>query len=212
MTIKLSTWHDELMVNVAGAPMGAIKLALDKAIAEFLRKSGAYAMEIPGIRLRPGHADYTIPKQPQGPILFIYGMYFEGRPLKALTVEQWLTYPTSQGDMPFHYRRYLNEPNRFTLSPTPMTATTSLIVPHVAFGYSPGCTENFPEQFESQWYDTILSGAIYRLCAMPGKPYTDATVATLHAKLFRTGIATARDQARKLFVRDEVPFRFPKWA
>lgn len=51
----------------------------------------------------------------------------------------------------------------------------------------------------SSWFETILSGTLYRLYGQPAKPYSSPTLAQLHAGLYRRGVAMARDTAKRGF-------------
>jgi len=211
MTVKLETWLDELATHAPGASIPAMEQALQSALKDFLLRSGAFAKEIPGVLLRKDRPTYTLSKQPEGPIIFLYELFYKGRTLSFVPAENWLRLQPNAGE-PTHFRRYVDEPLRFTVWPTPSADLPERVIPYVAFGYGIKCQEYLPDLFSTHWYEYILSGAIFKLCSQQNKPYSDATLAQVHAKLFRAGIATARDQARKQFTRSETPFVFPKWA
>lgn len=213
MAIQLSDWYDELAVNVPGATVAGMEQALQKTLADFLRRSGAFSKDIPSIALRAARSTYTISKQPEGPIILVHDFFFRGRPLAFIDQVQWMSLDLDRtAEAPWGVRRYIDEPLRFTVYPTPEADLTDRVTPYVSFGYSSTCQDYLPDFFATQWYEVILSGAIFRLCSQQGKPYTDATIAGLHGRKFTAGIATARDQASKQFTKAETPFRFPTWA
>jgi len=64
----------------------------------------------------------------------------------------------------------------------------------------------------STWFETILAGTLYRLCAQPAKPYSSPDLAKLNAALYRRGIQQARDTARRGFTDGGGNWRFPYFA
>lgn len=212
MTVGVSLWTDEVLVHAPGATVAGVEQAVKGAIAEFLRRSSAYVLDLPGIRLRAGRADYQIPGPSEGPILFVHQLVFRGRPLGSMAIPQWLQRATGDAGMPVGFRRYLNDPTKFTVTPTPIEDFGDLVYPYVAVGFNPECADHLPDMFRTHWYDIIRAGALYRLCSQQTKPYTDATVAITSARLFSSGIAQARDEARKQFTTSETDWCYPKWA
>ena len=58
-----------------------------------------------------------------------------------------------------------------------------------------------PYDLMTTYWETLLSGALYRLHLQPGKPYSDMNGATIHGKLYRSGIASARADIQAGHVR-----------
>ena len=204
-------WFDEVAVNAPGVSRDGMTLAINGAISEFFRRSGAYAKAIPDIRIVAGRDTYIIPKQEEGPILYIHAVFYDNRPLPFADGLSWERLSPGTG-APRLFRAYVDDPYKIRVHPTPTESDTDGLTPYVAFGFDPACQPNLPAMVTTQWYDVILSGAIFRLAAQPRKPYTDATLAGLHGRLFRAGIATAREQARRQFVGADEAFFFPAWA
>lgn len=210
MTVTVSSWYDELLVHAPGASIGGMQQALDSALAEFLRRSGAYVKDLSGISLRAGKEHYYIPQPSEGPVLFVHALMFNQKPLRPLMIPQWQARTVATG-VPTHFRRYLDDANKFSVSPVPVD-DTGVVYPYVAFGYNPELRDHLPDLFKLQWYDAILDGALYRLCSQQNKPYSDPTMALVRGKSFRAAIAQARDEARKQFTTMETPWRYPAWA
>ena len=69
-----------------------------------------------------------------------------------------------------------------------------------------------PYDLWTTYWEALLSGALYRLCMQPGKPYSDLQAASVHAKLYRSGIASARADAQAHHLRDGSEWSFPYFA
>ena len=69
MAVELSRWYDEVATQASGASIKGIELALKSTVAEFMRESAAFAMELPGLTLRANKSTYYIPRPDDGPII-----------------------------------------------------------------------------------------------------------------------------------------------
>lgn len=63
----------------------------------------------------------------------------------------------------------------------------------------------------SSWFETILAGTLYRLYSQPAKPYSSPLLAQVNSSIYRRGIASARDTARRGFTAGR-PVGFPYFA
>ncbi len=68
---------------------------------------------------------------------------------------------------------------------------------------------NLPEELFSNWFETILSGTLFRLYATPAKPYTNPQAAAYHGKKWMAGISRARDIAQRDYTDGPGRWRFP---
>jgi len=213
MAVEISHWYDEVMVHASGVTTAGAEQAIKGAVAEFMRDSAAFAVELPGITLRAGKDTYYIPPPQDGPIICLIAVMYQNRPLTPRTALNWAQTPRAQSsDSPTYFRADVADNTKIVISPAPATTLTDKLIPYAALGYSGTCKSSVPDVFCRQWYDVILSGALKRLFMQPNKPYTNTQLATYHAKVFRNGIAVARDKARKQFTQQETTFRFPTWA
>jgi len=69
-----------------------------------------------------------------------------------------------------------------------------------------------PYDVMTTYWEAIASGALYRLFMQPGKPYADLNSAGMHAKMNRSGIASARAAAQAQHLREAAPWSFPYFA
>jgi len=97
-----------------------------------------------------------------------------------------------------------------TLVPQPNSAGGTL---HIFVGLRPTIvTPVIPDVQLSQWFDGLLDGTLTRLYEQPGKPFSNAALAMVHAKRFRARISKARDIANRGFGRGGAPWSFPYFA
>jgi hypothetical protein len=69
-----------------------------------------------------------------------------------------------------------------------------------------------PYDIWTQWFETLLAGALYRLYLQPGKPYSDPQAARLYAAIYRAGVASARAQAQAHNLTGGSSWRYPYFA
>lgn len=69
-----------------------------------------------------------------------------------------------------------------------------------------------PYDVMSTYWETLVSGALHRLCLQPGKPYSDLNAAQIHGRLYRSGIASARADVQAGYVRDGSSWSYPYFA
>lgn len=69
-----------------------------------------------------------------------------------------------------------------------------------------------PYDIWTTYWETLYSGACYRLHMQPGKPYSDLPSAQLHARIYRSGIASARADAQAHHLREGASWSFPYFA
>lgn len=69
-----------------------------------------------------------------------------------------------------------------------------------------------PYDVWTNYFECLLSGTLARLYMQPAKPYSDATAGIAHARMYRSGIASARAQAQAAHVRDGSEWFYPYFA
>jgi hypothetical protein len=168
---------------------------LKATFREFCNVSGAWVRKLDPIDAVKDKEIYCLDPQPDASILYILSI-------------------VANPDTPWHVRYYGDPeiPGRFKLlSPATQDITDGLI-PYVALTLPEQWSDRVPYTFKRYHFDTILDGAAGRLFAQPGKPYTSMPMAKYHLRRFRSGMAAARDMARRQFTASDTDFAFPKWA
>jgi hypothetical protein len=212
--VSFSEWHDEISMHAPGASIAGMELALKSTIAEFLRDSGAFLIETPGITPVGGRNTYYLDPQPEGPVLYIHSIAYNGRFLVPMQTPSYQSRAFEQpsGDAPRAFRTYADAPGKFTLVPGIADDGLYEMVPYVSIGFSGTCQEAVAHIFKLRWYDYILQGTLGKLLSQQNKPYFNLQLAYAHSRKFRAGIAQARDMANRQFSSIESDFLFPKWA
>lgn len=67
-----------------------------------------------------------------------------------------------------------------------------------------------PAELWQQWFDTILSGVLGRLYAMPAKPWSSPPLAQEHLRIYKAGISQARDIAQRAWTDGAGRWSFPR--
>lgn len=69
---------------------------------------------------------------------------------------------------------------------------------------------DLPPELFTQWFETLLSGVLYRLHSLPSKPYSSPQLAMYHGKMYRRGIAEAKGIANKGYTDGAGRWMFPQ--
>lgn len=69
-----------------------------------------------------------------------------------------------------------------------------------------------PYDVMTTYWEALFHGALSRLFMQPGKPYSDLNAMALNARLYRSGIASARADAQAGHLREGVSWHFPYFA
>jgi len=217
---KISTIFDEVMIRAPGATVALVELETFATLREFFVDSGAWLVEAPPVSIKAYQPDYYLDPQPDGDVLYIYSMaYPTGDRYKFLTVSQQQTVRGrvfAPSAIPITYHGYVDEPGKFTLSPTVTVDAKKALIPYVVLTLKDsacdGNKEDIPSWMLRYWKDIWIDGILGRMMSQPNKPYSNPAQAQYHGRRFRTGIARARDMARRQFGTAETDFKFPRWA
>lgn len=71
---------------------------------------------------------------------------------------------------------------------------------------------DFPQTLFTNWFETILAGALARIYAKPMKPYTSPQLAQFNGKRYMAGVQRARGIADKQFTNGGGRWNFPNFA
>ena len=69
-----------------------------------------------------------------------------------------------------------------------------------------------PAELYSTWYETFVDGTLFRLFALPGRPWNDPKQAAYHGGRFRIGIQRARDEAERNWSNQQPRWGYPLFA
>lgn len=69
---------------------------------------------------------------------------------------------------------------------------------------------NLPDELFQNWFEGILDGTLFRISAVPNKPYTNPQMASYHGARFRAAIGRARAIAQHDFTDSGGRWSFPQ--
>jgi hypothetical protein len=192
----VKTWDaffPEIAPEVMGCPDASIKSALAAAAAEFCDRTHLWREVLDAETMTPGEAEYEL--QASGVVAAVQTVTVDGTAIYPSHFEAVL--PADTSGKPYGF--YLVADTTLRFFPVPDAA-----YPFVAqVVLKPSKSARGVEDFLFESYgDAIIDGALYRLRKIPGKPWSDPTLAELSRANFERGIAKAR-------VRDyrEIPLR-----
>lgn len=220
--VSTDLWADELGVLMPGLPQQAAKQALAATVREFCTASGAWIRRLDDVPIVSGQGYYSLNPLTDATVLYVMAVGYvtdtsgsQGEIVKFLNPLQAPHYykrSATPSEQPWGYAGDPEIPGRFRLLPTVNTTESVALAPFVALGPVRPFDDQVPEHFSQVHFDVILEGAASKLMAQQDKPYTNIVTAQYYGRRFRSGMATARDMARKQFTTAESDFIFPFWA
>jgi hypothetical protein len=227
MSVSLSEWADELTTMAAGLTEQGARQALRATLREFCVQTGAWNREMEPIDLFAGQDEYDLNvllDDDTAEITIIQAVEYRhnvendtprySRFLIPSQSPHWKRRTQTPSDAPWGFAGDHERTGILVLVPPVGKDLVEALVPYVSL--RPSATgdqdDEVPDVFRTMWFDVILEGAAGRLHAQPDKPYTNVMTAQYYMRRFRTGMSTARDQARRQFTSADTDFTFPGWA
>lgn len=195
------TWrdfHEYVMPSVEGCPLGMANTAIKSAVIEFCEKSLLWKLESRDTDIIAGEARYGF-SPPEGThIVQTVFASINDRPLVMTCLDDLDNFHTGWREReerdPHLY--YMDTDNTIRLVGIPTETLDKALEVHVALKPSrdaQGC----PKFIHEGWAEGIAHGALMRLHAMVGKPWSSPTLVQYHRNLFRSAISRAKSKAMK---------------
>lgn len=200
MSTELTLWKEQLLAELSGATWEFIEMKLRSVISEFYTRSGSWIDMLPPINLKAGRTTYKLNPQPNTIVLYVISADVDGN----------MKYPRHRNASGTNSFTVLDN-GELTLDEAPAADVTRGLTVTVMLKPLTGC-EEFPDSLGNVWYETIRYGVLGNMQAMVNRPWTDKGESVINRKLFRRGIAEARDIARKGYALIDAPVAFPPWA
>ena len=180
-----STSYEDLFPDVIpvvpDCPDSLIERNIRAAVIEFCEKTGIYQVELDPITTVANIYEYDL-EPPSGTVVHkIMASVHEGVSLEAIagTPEYYVKQGTSL----------------VWLVPTPSQTSVSSTI--IRAQLKPTTTSNgCDREIMSDYRDTIINGALFRLLRTPGQTWTDYTGAQVFGSLFSQGVTEAERTAR----------------
>jgi hypothetical protein len=185
--MQLSKFFPYLMPQAQGLTEPFAEMMLRQAADEFCRKS-RFLREFMDIRVTPGQADYALSPDTSGAEVHDLIADLAGHRLQALPPDLQRS-PARHPGHPLFYTQFLQDgtPTLRLIGPPKhpdVLALTLILRPSAK-------TAQLPDVLFDEWRETLVSGALARLCATPNQPFSSPDLAGYHRALFADGITQA---------------------
>jgi hypothetical protein len=210
--LTLDRWVNALLVRLPGATAALVRCELEAAVRDFYHRSAAWRETIGPYPIVAGQQfKWLNPVDMYADVQHVFGCHLV--PPEGGRVELCRMTGGRPGERlpgkPDSY--YCTEPYTLELYPIPDQNYGSILYIDVALAPIAG-TERLPEIASSHHYDGILACALWRLYAIPAKPWTNLQLAVAMERECRKRITAARGDAIRGHTEQEAPMRFSRWA
>lgn len=191
-------FHELVLPNVQGCPVGIINSAIRAACIEFCEKSMLWQQESSKADIIAGESRYGFAAPTGARVYQPTFVSLNDVPLVQTNLQDLddlsPAWRTLEAETPTHY--FMDSESSIRLVGIPKEDIPASLEVHVALKparSSDGC----PDFILEDWADVVASGALSRLHAMVGRVWTEKELVNYHNKLFRAGISRAKVKAFK---------------
>lgn len=197
MAIKYESLLPDIISMVPACPEIVAERAVRSAAIELCEKTDAYQRQLDPVTVVKNIFEYDL-EPPSGTVVQrIVWVTYNGKPLEPISSglleqrkENWRN---DTGTPEYFIKQGLST---FNLVPVP-GATLSQGV-EIRVSLKPTQTSNAcDDEIMTDYRDTIINGALFRLCRMPAKDWTDLASAQVYSTLFNDGMIYAERRARQ---------------
>lgn len=204
---KWSEWFPDMLAHLPGCPTLSVERELRNAAIQFFEESRAWSAVMDPIRVAAGEADVELESDEprQIDLVRLETAWCDGRKLDvrsvdemdASTRENW----TERDGVPHSLIQLVS--GVMFLYPTPSEA----VIVTLRATLRPAATATEIPDTMMKYRETIRQGAMARLLAYPGQPWTAPDMAMVNAAAFRAGIDKANVDASRAFGRARIASR-----
>lgn len=186
----MSTWADFypwVMQEVKGITTDYADKHLRASAADFFERSKSYIVDLTVQATTAGNSDYTYNLPANTDMVKVLEAYINGT--EAGTENQYRERAARTGV-------YSLSPTQYRVYPTPAGVGTVAIRAAI----KPGAAAlGIPDEYFSQHVEAIAWGAMARMMAVSGKPWTDLSAASNYASQFVTKAAEVQSKVLKSY-------------
>jgi len=202
----MATWkqfHEYVLPNVQGCPVGIVDSCIRSACIEFCEKTLLWQQNSLPTDVLAGEARYGFSTPVGAKVVLVVQAYVVGSDstlgtLAQTTVDElnryrpdWTTLVTEK---PFAF--FMDTDSSIRLVGVPAETLPAYLSLAVALKPARSATE-CPDFLLEDWAEAIAHGALVRLHAMVGKPWSEKTLISYHQQKFRAAISAARSKSSK---------------
>jgi len=193
----------EIIPMVPGCTDTLIENSIRSAVIEFCEKTEVYQQELDPVTTVKNIYEYDLEPPAQTSVCKLLWVTHLGNEIEAITtalLEQ--REPKWRESSHFGTPKYFVKQSQSTvwLVPVPTTTEVSGTIIRAVLKPTPSST-SCDDGVMSDFRDTIVNGALFRLLRLPSKDWTDYAGAQVYGTLFNEGLAYAERKARQGDVR-----------
>lgn len=197
MAIKYETLLPDVISMVPACPEVIAERAIRSAAIELCEKTDVYQQQLDPITVVAGIYEYDL-EPPTGTVVHrIVWMTHEGKTLEpvssGLLEQRKENWRNDTGTPEYFIKQGLSIVN---LVPVPSATISQAVEIRVALKPTQTSTA-CDDEIMTDYRDAIINGAIFRLCRMPAKDWTDLGAAQIYSELFNNGMVYAERRARQ---------------
>ena len=204
----MATWkqfHEYVLPNVQGCPVGIVDSCIRSACIEFCEKTLLWQQSSEPTDVVAGEARYGFSTPVGAKVVLVVQAYVTGTEqevgmgtLSQTTVDELNKYrpdwTTHVSERPFAF--FMDTDSSIRLIGIPAVTLPKHLTLLVALKPARSSTE-CPDFILEDWAEAIAHGALVRLHAMVGKPWSEKTLISYHQQKFRAAISAARSKSSK---------------
>lgn len=199
MAIPYEAFLPEILPMVPGCPDSLIESSVRSAAIEFCQRSEAYQIDLDPVTTVDRIYEYDLDSPRGTSVQKILWATHQGRDLEPVTttlLEQRLPRWREKGQEGVPKFFVQQSSKTFHLAPVPATKVVNGTIVRAVLKptfESTACDDDVMTDYR----DTIINGALFRLLRMPNKEWSDLTSAAVYGQLFNQGVEEAERRARK---------------
>lgn len=197
MAIKYETLLPDVLSLVPACPEMLAERAIRSAVIELCEKTDAYQKQLDPVTAVANIYEYDL-EPPAGTIVHrIVWVTYDGKPLEpvssGLLEQRKENWREETGTPEYFIKQGLDQ---FNLVPVPSATLFRGVEIRVALKPTQ-TSSSCDDEIMTDYRDTIINGALFRLCRMPSQDWTDFNAASVYNSLFNEGLVYAERRARQ---------------
>ena len=197
--VPLDAFMSRLMPSAPGAPDPLVRQALVDAAIQFCELTGIARFTSDPVPTVAGVSTYDVDLPEQTEMSKVIGLWVGGHKINTapeVTVQDHRgVYQQETPDTGFPGYAVVIEPRAVTFVPAPNTDNLPILIRSTT--RPTRSATKLDDVLFDRWAESIVAGALYRLCNTPGQPYTDVVRAQQSRAEFYGDMSLAKIDANR---------------
>lgn len=199
-TVDINRFSPFITPQAENCPLVVVRQAVAATVSDICQKTGCLTTET-CFKTQPGHATYELLFSPGIRAETVRHVYCDGVAVGAVRLDE-LARRCGRGDWrlttgdPQYYT--FTRPGELTLVPAPVDERMVRVLVTASVDRD---TQQIPEQFLSDYLDTVVYGALGRIFRIAGQTYTNVRMADEYEFKYNAGLAEIRQDVARDFTR-----------